>query len=118
MNDGIRIHQSIHLDKYVAEPGHIHQGERGRVAVFPLGTIEVYVHDSASLRELATATARLYNELLIAETEALTDHRAAIGLTRIEQESDRLEAGRRELREASDLAALRAKLLSDGDDAA
>ena len=111
-------YMSVHLTKFDGEPGTVHETPHGRVGVFHLGNFPIYVHDSASAREVVTIVSRLYNELLIAETDALTDHRAAIGLTRIEQESDRLEAKRQQEREARDLAALRAKLLSDGDDAA
>ena len=111
-------YMSVHLTKFEGEPGTVHETPNGRVGVFHLGGFPIYIHDSASAREVATIVSRLYNELLIAETDALTDHRAAIGLTRIEQESDRLEAKRQQEREARDLAALRAKLLSDGDDAA
>ena len=117
----ITTHTSIHLqEQEVKVDGYVHTaGDGSSIGIVHLGKdVTLYAHDPQSLRHTIDAFSRVYNELLIAEADALTDRRAAIGLTWIEQESDRLEAKRQQEREARALAALRAKLLADGDDAA
>ena len=118
----ITTHTSIHLqEQEVKVDGYVHTaGDGSSIGIVHLGKdVTLYAHDPQSLRHTIDAFSRVYNELLIAEADALTDRRAAIGLTWIEQESDRLEAKRQQEREAHDIARRRrAKLLSGGDDAA